>query len=446
MPRPTATRALLLKNGLLARCFPAEVRRADVRIVRGQIADIGEGLAPIYADEAVTDCTGKLVMPGFVAAHTHLSEALALGQSSPRLAREAISAAHSAESLYYSALWGAVQAVRSGVTTVIDTVSARGCIKGSLEVIAHALEEVGMRGVLSYATSDLDGPEAADAAIEEQAAFLAKYRGPYCAGLVGGLASYALDDRTLERLAELAARHAVGFHLQIGETGIDAEVTERKYGLGLAERLFDAGALVPRTLLANGAHLTFEEMAVAREAGCWFAYCPRRAMYEGTGHTALEHLPPDRTVLGTDAMSLNFLGELETAHLKMRDDHHPVAVTRVAHLVTNSQRLAAQCLGVSLGTFHSGAAADLVMLDYAPPMPITAANLHEHVVHGLPGSPITDVMVNGVFLLREGRLTNPALDAALARAAEETTAYWVRLEAHSAQVAIETTPSPTGRR
>jgi cytosine/adenosine deaminase-related metal-dependent hydrolase len=426
MPAPSSP-TWLLKNGPVARCFPAEVMRADIRVVRGQIADVGEGLRPIYPNEEVVDCAGRLIMPGFVAAHTHLAETIALGCASPRPPRERIAAAHTADSLYYSVLAGAVAALRSGVTTVIDAVSAPNAVRGSLDVVAHALEEVGIRGVVSYATSDLEGADAARLAIEEHQTFLGRYRGQRCAALVGGLASHALGDETLTRLTELAARYAVGMHLQIGETEQDALITEQKYGLGLCERLFEAGALVPRTLLANGAHLAFEEIAVAREAGCWFAYCPRRNMLDGSGHPPLEHLPPDRTVLGTDAMSLDILSELELAYLKMRDERHPVTVARVAHMLTNTQRLAAQCLGVSLGTLQSGAAADLVMLDYDPPMPITTANLHEHVVHGLAGTAVTDVMVNGMFLIQRGALTNSAIAGQLARARAEATALWQRI-------------------
>jgi cytosine/adenosine deaminase-related metal-dependent hydrolase len=403
------------------------VERADIRVVRGQVADVAENLTPIYADEVVVDATGKLIMPGFVAAHTHLAELLALGIQSPRPSKDVISQHQTADSLYYGTLFGAVEAIKSGVTTVIDSVSAANCVEGSLEVVAHALDEVGIRGVLSYATSDLEGGDASREALAEQKRFLSKYRGPRCAGLVGGLASYALEAETLQALCDLAARFGVGLHLEVGATEDDAMITEKKFGLGLAERLFEAGALVPRTLLANGAHLAFEESAMAREAGCWFAYCPRSNMLEGTGHADLEHLPPDRTVLGTDSMSLHFLGELETAFLKMRDDHHPMSVTRVAHMVTNTQRLAAQCLGVSLGTFHSGAAADLVMMDYNPPMPLSEANLHEHVVHGLPSTKVCDVMVQGEFLLRDSKLTNPNLEAALQKARDQTLDLWRRI-------------------
>jgi cytosine/adenosine deaminase-related metal-dependent hydrolase len=61
------------------------------------------------------------------------------------------------ESIYYSALAGAIGAVKFGTTTLIDHHASTNCIRGSLDLIKAGLSKVGLRGVLCYETTDQGG-------------------------------------------------------------------------------------------------------------------------------------------------------------------------------------------------------------------------------------------------------------------------------------------------
>jgi cytosine/adenosine deaminase-related metal-dependent hydrolase len=396
------------------------VARADLRVLRGQIAEVGENLAPLGGEEVI-DCRGQIIMPGLAAAHAHLGHSLARGHLDQVVLRDAgacglggsdlagrgdelwreVSAAHDEDSLYHSALAGALEALSRGVTTVVDLVGAPSEMSNALDVVGKALGEVGLRGILSRGGPDGD-EEAARHSLDETDAFLQKNRGPFLSGLVGAQSASAMDADTLRRAADLAEKHDTGVHLHVGETAEDSVSAAERYGLGLGEHLLEAGVLSPKSLLVVGAHLSFEEMAMARESGSWFAWCPRASMALCREQPDAQHLPPDRTVLGTDVMSVHPLAELEAAYLKMRDAGCLLPPHRVILMLVNGQKLASQALGVSLGTLEPGAAADLAFFEREPFFDLDEFSLAEYIIYGLRGARVEAVMVNGRFLLREG--------------------------------------------
>jgi len=76
------------------------------------------------------------------------------------------------EDCYWSALSALLESIRSGTTTLIDHHASPCAIRGSLEAIAKAFHETGLRGGLCYEVSDRDGAKAARAGLEENAAFI----------------------------------------------------------------------------------------------------------------------------------------------------------------------------------------------------------------------------------------------------------------------------------
>jgi cytosine/adenosine deaminase-related metal-dependent hydrolase len=83
--------------------------------------------------------------------------------------------------------------------------------------------------------------------------------------------------------------------------------------------------------------------------------------------------------------------------------------------------------GVDFNKLDAGAAADLVVLDYDPPTPLTSENLAWHLAFGLNSTFVESVMVGGRFVIRNRR---HALDGEVyvnARRASEK--LWSKLRA-----------------
>src|SRR5439155_10240669 len=167
-----------------------------------------------------------------------------------------------------SALVGAMEAVLAGTTSIVDHHASPGAIDGSLDVIAGALAEVGLRSILSYEVTDRDGPDRASAGIEENGRFLARAREwPLTRGMVGAHASFTLSEESLAACVDLSRKRATGIHTHVGEDLADQVDCEMRFGVPVVQRLSDAGALTQRSLLAHCVYLGLEEVLLLRGSG-----------------------------------------------------------------------------------------------------------------------------------------------------------------------------------
>ena len=95
--------------------------------------------------------------------------------------------------------------------------------------------------------------------------------------------------------------------------------------------------------------------------------------------------------------------------------------------LANNQRLASETFGIEMGTFNEGAAADLVVMDYHQPTPLTSDNLAWHLVFGMSSAAVESVMVAGRFIIRNRQTAYP--EAALYEQARKAAAkLWQKLQ------------------
>jgi cytosine/adenosine deaminase-related metal-dependent hydrolase len=174
------------------------------------------------------------VTAGLVCAHHHLYSALARGMPAPPRTPTTfrgileqvwwrLDMALDLEMLEWSAKLGALEALESGTTTIIDHHESPNAIEGSLSVIAAACAEVGVRVVCAYGVTDRHGPDGARRGLEENRRFLADGG----LGLVGLHAAFTCSDETIAAAAELARSFGVGVHVHVCEGPEDADAPAR---------------------------------------------------------------------------------------------------------------------------------------------------------------------------------------------------------------------------
>ena len=110
-----------------------------------------------------------------------------------------------------------------------------------------------------------------------------------------------------------------------------------------------------------------------------------------------------RAALGTDGLDSDMLAEARVAFLKLRDAGRDDALAAAFAMLVGGQRLADAFFGLPLGRLDAGAPADLVVLDYRPPTPLTEENLAGHLLFGLDRSHVRSTMVAGRLVLRDRR-------------------------------------------
>jgi putative selenium metabolism protein SsnA len=410
----------LLDSSTVITLNPPAVERASLRIDGGRVTERAPKLEPREGEEVI-DLGGKIVMPGMVCAHTHLYSALARGMPAPprppndfkeilELVWWRLDRALDEETIYWSALAGALDAARAGTTCLFDHHASPSSITGSLKIVSKAMEEVGLRGALCYEVTDRGGPARRDEGIEENRAFLRSVQSEIAAdhpsslfrGLVGAHASFTITDESLETCAALMREYDAGLHIHVAEDLCDVEDARAKYGMGVVERLAKHGALNHRTVLAHGTHLGERDIKLAREAGAWLAHNPRSNMNNQVGYAPVRKFG-ERVVMGTDGIGADMFAETQIAFFKSRDARAGLGAEDWLRTLANNQRLATELFDVELGALEAGSAADLIVLDYHSPTPVTSGNLAWHLVFGISSAAVASVMVDGRFIIKNRR-------------------------------------------
>ena len=399
-----------LSNATLLTLSPPSVQRATITVEGDSIASVEHNNVHIPSESQKVDCSGRLVIPGNVCGHTHLYSTLARGMPGPlesprnfiqilervwwRLDR-----ALDEETLRTSGLVGALDAVRSGTTTVIDHHSSPNTIEGSLDLLADAIGEVGLRAVLCYEVTDRGGRALRDAGLRENERFYLGNRRARVAGMVGAHASFTLEDSTLAEISQLADGLKTGVHIHVAEDAHDETDSLRRSGKRVVHRLHDAGVLDVRAIAAHAVHVDEIEADKLRKAGTWIAHNCRSNMNNSVGRSPVARLGTN-LMLGTDGIDQDMFMESKTAFLRARES----SLDAVAEHTISRLGAGAICAGTifqkPMGRLEAGSAADLVVLSYDPPTPVTADNVSWHLIFGCSASQVESVMVGGRWVMR----------------------------------------------
>ena len=422
---------------------PVELASADVVIDGDRITAVGQ--APPVVPRR--DCSGTLVMPGNVCAHTHLYSALSRGMPYQLAPPEnflqilqriwwRLDRALDEPGIRMSALAGGLDALLAGTTTVFDHHASPNFIDGSLDVIASALEELGLRSVLCYEVTDRDGKDRAAEGIAENARFLAAGR-PLARGLMGAHASFTMSDATLEACAGAAAEAGAGVHIHVAEDAADQRDALAGHGRGVVDRLHAAGVVTERALLAHCVHIDRHERDILLASGATIAHNARSNMNNGVGHSPViaggnERLPvrsTGRITLGTDGIGGDMITESQSAFFRARETSLAAPPSWPLDRLAASSRAAGRIFGEPLlGRIAAGAPADITVLDYPAPTPVSAGNLAVHWIFGLSPRQVRDVLVAGELVIADRRSTRVDTARLAAEAAMQASRLWTRLD------------------
>ncbi len=438
---------LLIVNG------PIFTGGADFALLDGHGLLLEDGrVAKIALTEELTsdgarriDARGKLVMPGLINAHMHFYSTLVrgLGKAAPahdfngvlrnlwwRLDRKL-----TLEDTYYSALVMMLAAVRCGTTTLIDHHASPGAILGSLERIARAGSETGLRIGLAYEISDRDGAQAAAEGLAENAAavrFCREQGSEHLRGLVGLHASFTLSDETLARAAALAADLGVGCHIHAAEAASDQEDCLARHGVRVVERLRRRGILGAKTIAAHAVHVDRAEIETLAATNTMVVHNPQSNLNNAVGIADIVAMKAAGVLvgLGTDAMTVSMLEEVRVAlwaqHYGRRDPAQGFLEATGA-LFSGNPVIAERIWGLPLGRLREGGPADVILVDYDPPTPLDAGSVLGHLVFGVSQSAVDTTIVAGRVLMENKALTlDIDEERVAARSRELAAALWQR--------------------
>ncbi len=384
---------------------------------RGSVAIDGDKITAVGEDvkekaDIVIDARGKVVLPGLINAHTHLSMTLLRGvaddmELDPWLKTKIwpIEKHLRAEDCHVGALLGCLEMIKSGTTCFADQYFF-------MEDVARAVEKAGTRGVLSYGIIEHGDPKRRKTEIEAGEKLVKAWHGKADGRILtmfGPHAPYTCSPECLTRVKELAKKYKVGIHTHIAETRweTDDEIP-KKYGKRPVEHLDAIGFLGPEILAAHCVWLTEKEIKILHDRGDQAVHNPVSNMKIACGIAPVpEMLAAGIPVaLGTDGAAsnnaLDMFNEMKFAALLNKVGKLNPTVMPAQAVLEMATVNGATALGLEkeIGSLEVGKKADVVLVDLKKPHLTPLHNVVSHLVYSAVGGDVDTTIVNGKILMQ----------------------------------------------
>ena len=396
----------ILTNATITDGFSFLMENAAIEIENSLIKRIGKNGEIVTSNVDTFDLQGRLVLPGLLNPHHHLYSALATGLApiGPTTSFNLIlnnlwwhlDKTLNEESIYYSAIYGLIQSVKYGVTTIFDHHASMNAINGSLELIEKAFREIGVKGLLCYEISDRMGKDSVKAQLDENISFReSHHQNKQIQGLLGLHANFTLSENTLA-LIQKQKPADLPVHIHCGEDRADFQYCVDHGYNGPVDRLNEFDLLSKDSLLAHCIHLSEKDYKLISEIQPLVISNPESNANNNVGEMDITKIP--KYILGTDGMTGNVLGTMRSHFLQRnRNINNPLDI-QFRYPANIVQRFFPDS-----GTLTVGMRADLAVTNYIPVTDINLDNLFYHLIFGVQGQPMYMTVADGRILFNDGK-------------------------------------------
>lgn len=398
-----------------------------------------------YQNAEFIDAKGSIIMPAFINVHEHIYSAMARGFSingyNPKGFLEILDGMWwtidrnlTLEQTKQSAIATYIESIKNGVTTIFDHHASFGHIEGSLFAIEEASKEMGIRSCLCYEVSDRDGKTKSKASVKENIDFInhvKKDNTDMIKAMMGMHASFTISDKTMELCAKEIPED-IGYHIHVAEGIEDLHLCLKEHSKRIVDRLYDWNILGPKTLLVHCIYINSHEMELIKDTDTMTAHNPESNMGNACGCPPTMELVHKGilTGLGTDGYTHDMIESYKVANVLHK--HHlcnPNAAWAELPqmLFENNAKIANRYFKTPLGKLKSGAAADIIIIDYNNLTELNENNINGHILFGMNGGLVNTTICNGNILMRNRKLTKIDEEAAYSKIREESSKLWKKI-------------------
>ena len=404
-----------------------------VCIKNGEIAEIlaRTNESPVPEGKEMLDAQDGIIMPGLVNSHTHLPMALFRGLADDLplsvWLNEWIFPAEAKhinpESVRFGALLSCTEMILSGTTTCCDGYFHE-------DVVAAAVDEIGMRGVLGQGVIDFPAPGVPNPGdnIKSAVAYVEK-----CQGLSHRIypsifchSPYTCSEETLKQAKAAADSKGLVFQIHVAETRDEYVRFQTEHRTTPVRYLERIGILDSNTLLVHAIWLDHDDIEVISKCNAKVSHNPESNMKLASGVApVLDLLKAGVAVgIGTDGCAsnndLDLFREMDTAaklHKVKAFDSTVMNARTVLNMATIGGAKAIGLDGV-IGSLEAGKQADIVVIDTCKPHLVPLYNPVSQIVYAANGQDVRDVIVSGNILLRNRELLTVDLEDILEKVSE----------------------------
>lgn len=374
-----------------------------------------------FTASEVIDCGGKVLMPGLVNAHTHVPMTLVRGLADDLrldvwlmgymlpVERQFVSP----EFVRLGTLIACAEQIRSGVTTFNDMYYFE-------DDIAQATADAGMRAVCGESIMKYPAPDAAsyDDSLAYAREFIKKWKGhPLIVPAIAPHAPYSTNPEIIRACVDLAKEFDVPLHIHISETAFEVENMRKEQGMPVVPYVKKLGLFEAKVIAAHCVHIDTGEIRTLQHANAGVAHNPSSNLKLASGFAPVQKMLDDglNVGVGTDGPAsnndLDMFEEVRLASFVAKASSNDPTVLPAATALLMATRLGAQALhlGHITGSLEVGKRADLILVDTSPlhnspRFKRDPQNAYAQLVFAAKSTDVTDVMVNGKWLMRNHQL------------------------------------------
>ena len=400
---------IVLKNTNLIQFYPPKIYyNVDVIIENEIIIDTGRNVGDNYKSDKTLNLNNKFISTGLVCSHNHFYSVLARGILADintcnnfldilKNLWWKLDRAIDEESLYYSGIIGALEAIKSGTTSVIDHNASPNFISGSLSTLKKAFETAGLRGILAYEITDRNGIDGMIEGVKESIKFaenIENDKRDLIETAIGAHAPFTLSDNSLEQIREAIKTTNRGLHIHVSEDETDLSYSNQQFGKDVLKRLDNFSLLNNKSIIAHGVYLTENDINILNERDSFLVHNPRSNMNNGVGY--MNNLYKIKNVgIGTDGISSNMFEEIKFAFFKNNDSNGKLNMNDFMKFLQNGNVILERYFDNKFGKIEKGYIADIVIYDYIPPTNLVDENLAGHFIYGFSSRDVETVIING---------------------------------------------------
>ncbi len=423
---------VLTMDETLAQFSPGAVAVKDDSIIAVGLAD---DITNEYSADETIDCHGKVLMPGLINAHTHVPMTLLRGLADDLrldvwlmgymmpVEREFVSP----EFVRLGTLLACAEQIRSGVTTFNDMYYFE-------EDVAQAAADAGVRAVCGQTVMKFSAPDAAsyEDSLQMAREFIQRWKDhPLIVPAVAPHAPYTCTAEILRATAELAKEFDVPLHTHLSETAFEVENMRNEQGIPVIPYVKKQGLFEAKVIAAHCVHIDTGEMRTLLHAGAGVSHNPSSNLKLASGFApVMKMLETGLNVgIGTDGPAsnndLDMFEEVRLAAFIAKAVTNDPTSLPASQALLMATRMGAQALHIGhlTGSIEAGKRADVILVDVsplhnAPSFKRASDNVYAQIVYASKSTDVSDVMVNGQWLMRDHQLLTLKEDELLEQANE----------------------------
>lgn len=404
------TENILIKNGII---LSNKIIKSSILIENNKITRISDDLCDDDAHEVI-DAENKIVMPGLINTHTHLSMSLFRGLADDLLLDDWLNnhiwpmeANLNRDYCYSGALLSCLEMIKSGTTTLND-------MYFFMEDVAKAIDKSGLRANIAHGMIDFNDEQKRSNEFKESLKLIKSYNNSANGRIkvsFGPHSPYTCSEELLIEVRKKATQLKVPIHIHVSETekevlDIIEERKKRPFNY-----LNDIGFLDNDVLVAHAVWLNEDEMNIIKSRGVKVAHNPISNMKLASGIAPINSLVEKGVCvsIGTDSSAsnnnLDMFEEMKFATLVQKVATLDPRVISAKETVKMATENGAESLGIkNLGKLEVGCLADIIIVDTNKAHLNPVRNPYSHIVYSANGSDVNTTICNGKILMKNRKI------------------------------------------